>query len=133
MGGGTGTGLPKGMSAEEYFRLTSTARRIISPGIEVPSSLESNIIYVTFIGNYKIDAIIESTEKFYFRSKNNDAVNRKKFKLPKFNPDHYDILLEELVGRNDGVVDYHRARINILEPIFKAFIRDLEAGKVIKF
>lgn len=108
---------------------SSSEKRIISPGIdESPSRLESDIIYVTFSGNEKIDATIESN---IFVSYHHER--KKRFEITGFKPEQYDVLLEELIRRNNGVVDYHRAKRNILEPIFKAFMRDLEAGKVIKF
>ena len=131
MGGGTGTGLPEGMSAAEYFRLNPPGRirRIISPGLDKPSELERDIIYVTLSEREKkTDVVIESNAQFYYCSELQKRFEINEF--PEFHIDHYDLLLEELVTFNNGVVDYFRLTKQFIEPIFKAFIRDLEAGKV---
>lgn len=111
MDGGTGTGAP--------------AKRIILPGIKKPSKLERNIIYVSFPENESLTAIIESNRNFRY---NRDY--HKKYIIPGFIPDRYDLLIEELVVFNHGKVDYSRVQKEVLYPIFEAFIRDLESGKV---
>lgn len=51
MGGGTVTGIPEGMTTEEYFRINPPGRtpekRIISLGFREPKELESKIIHIT--------------------------------------------------------------------------------------
>src|SRR3989344_9454265 len=103
MGGGTGTGAPD--------------RRIISPGLDEPSELERDIIYVSFPErNKRIDAIVASNAKFTFRSE-----KKLRVEFLEFNPDHYDLLIDELMEFNYGKTDYSRIERQVLHPIFKAF------------
>lgn len=109
MGGGTG----------------SPEKRIISPGFTEPSKLERDIIYVTFPQRgEKIDAVIESNLPFSFHSEKHT-----RYVYPKFNPDHYDLLIEELVTLNYGKEDYSRIKEELFHPVIKDFLKYLKLEK----
>lgn len=134
MDSGTDTGIPEGMSTEEYFRRNPLEqrrdKRKISVGFIKPNKLESNIIYVNLkfrsrpIVTYStlplitlLEADVVSKEKFNYYHVYTDDKKIESTAHTELGQIHVDNInweyqcknvLEELVKLNNGVVDYSR-------------------------
>lgn len=146
MGGGTGTGIPEGMSTEEYFRINPPGRipekRIISLGFREPKELESKVIYVNL--RLAREPVTELIESFRITKLYADLLSDQPFKCL-----HYTItplkeggkcqlspeicqvregdltwreicnrFLADLVKLNNGIIDYSRTMLEGAEAYY---------------
>ncbi len=94
-------------------------KRRISLGFNIPKSLESRVIYVTFsaVGHDEISAIALSDTPFKYTTKSMAGIQFSEFKknASTYTGDMnrgwerpYKEFLQELVQLNDGEIDYYR-------------------------